>query len=118
MKTTSLFINIALLFLSFDFLFSQLPPDSIQLNAWNNFKEKNQGTWRIRWDEKTVTPTSIYFGKTKAYLGSPEQIAKTFLKENAALIKMRSDISDLKVIGVMSHHNINDVKLHQTKRDI
>jgi Zn-dependent metalloprotease len=92
----------------------QVFPDSVQLVAWNSFKQANPGNWAIRWDKKTGVPASIYLGKTKPYSGNPQQIAQIFLKENSALTKMKADVSNLKLLRVLAHYNISDVTFQET----
>ncbi len=114
MKTRFLFLAAAALFLSLETSLCQVRPDHAQLSAWKDFENTNPGNWRIRWDGRTGTPASIYFGKTKPYSGDPEQAARTFLEENSALTKMKSDLSNLKLSRIIAHHNISDVTFQET----
>jgi len=110
-------ILFSLIALSLGFI-SSFAQDSTQLAAWSSFKNQNGQKWIIRWDEKTGTPASLYSGKTKHYSGNAEDIAKTFLKENIKLMKMKPNLSDLKFIQTRTHRDIKHVKFQQTYNGI
>lgn len=87
-----------LLTLSFAFAaLGQVLPDSVQLRAWYQFNQDYENKWVLRWDEQTGTPASIYGTKSLPYssLTDPEEIARQFLKDNRAIFRMKSDLSDL-----------------------
>jgi len=118
MKTKCFFLITAIFSFLLNTSLSYIRPDSAQLSAWNSFKQAHAGNWSIRYDKKTGVPASIYMGKTKPYTGTPEKIARTFLKEIALLTKMKPDVSNLKLLHILSHGNINDVTFQETYNNI
>lgn len=59
--------------------------DTSVVNALTDFKIKNGSNWAVRINEKTGIPASLHFGTTKPRKGTPDEIAKEFLKENRLL---------------------------------
>lgn len=97
-------------------VFGQLVPDSLQLQAWEDFKNRNQGQWIVRWDKETGTPASIYGSKTPVLnsRGTPEEVARQFLKENRAIFKMKEDLSDLVVLRSIEDNGVFHIDMQQT----
>lgn len=63
-----------------------------------------QGNWREipngRVDAKTGIPRALYFVDYGPLSGTPEQMARTYLASNSASLKLKADMSDLKLVGV------------------
>ncbi len=62
-----------------------------QKKAWEQYQNNNGNNWKLRWNNKTGTPASLYGGKSKSYAGSFENKAKTFLKENMNLFDFENE---------------------------
>jgi len=63
-------------------------------NAWQTFKDTNGAGWKVKWDQQLRTP-SLLEGRSQPLIGNPEQAVRDFLKANANLFLLRSDLSDL-----------------------
>jgi len=74
------------LFICSAFVYAQIP----FVNMQNN----------MRIDEKTGVPAAIYNVQSKQYNGTPAQIARQYLEENSALLKMEKNLEDLELIKV------------------
>jgi|GEM_PF-995386 len=73
-----------------------IQPDTVRQTAWQQFKTQNGAKWRVRWNEHTGLPVSLFSGTTeKKYSGNAEQAARTFLADHRALFAMKSDPADL-----------------------
>lgn len=107
-------------------LVSSIPPgtppamaDSIRQAAWQQFKSQNGPEWQITWNERTGVPLTVFSGTSKkSYQGSPEQAARSFLKEYAGLFGMRADLSDLKLDRTNTRKGITHVRFQQTYKNI
>ena len=84
-KTVAQLLLISL-FICSAFVYAQIP----FVNMQNN----------MRIDEKTGIPTAIYNVQSKQYSGTPAQIARQYLKENSALLKMEKNLEDLELVKV------------------
>ena len=70
-------------------------PDAAARAAFNNFAKKTgTAAWRVRYSPKTALPEAIVGAKTRAYSGTPEEAALSFLKDNKDLLKV--DIGQLR----------------------
>ncbi len=93
---------------------AQVQPDATQRAALDTFTTRNGDSWRIRWNEQTGTPASIFWGKTRPFMGAPLEAAKAFLIENRDLFKMQPDLADLTHVRTQEHRGIYHVKFQQT----
>ena len=93
--------------------YGQIRPDPLQTEAWENFKVQYGQDWQIRWNPDTGTPASIYMGLSKAYKGSPVEIAQSFLTENDQIFKTRAGLPGFQHIRTLPHNGLNHVKLQQ-----
>lgn len=83
------------------------------------FKEENGEKWRVSWVKKAKTPISISGGSTQTYNGSPEDVARTFLKSNRSLFNMSRDLSDLQLKEVItSTRGVRHVRFQQEYKGI
>lgn len=100
-----------------DVLFPKVPerpkvkPKAAQVAAWNSFKTKH-ADWRIRW-ARSQTPASLMGPPVRLGSGSPEQIARTFLRTHIELLAMRSSLEDLQVYLVEQRLRANHVTFQQ-----
>jgi Zn-dependent metalloprotease len=93
---------------------AQNQPDAAQRVALDAFTARHGDSWRVRWNERTGTPASIFWGKTRPFKGSPVEAARAFLRENRELFGMPPDLSDLRHIRTQTRLGINHVKFQQT----
>lgn len=94
-------------------IFSQTIPDSTQITTWEAFNRSYGGKWIIRWNKQTGTPAFIFGHRTKPYRGTPQEIAKRFLRENIVVLRMKPDISDLIIDKIRVSKNVTHIKLKQ-----
>ncbi len=66
---------------------------SIIVFAQDNGKFEFKDNMRI--DKKTKIPVALYNVRSKVYQGSPEEIARTFLKERKGLLGMSDNLQDM-----------------------
>lgn len=57
-----------------------------RVKAKNNFIQKYDGKWQMRWNEKTATPNSIFGYKISKYKGSSQDIAKAFISDEKIML--------------------------------
>lgn len=105
---------------------SEIPPgtprevaDSLRQTAWHHFKNENGPEWLVTWNERTGIPRTIFSGTSKkVYKGTPEEAARSFLKEHTMLFGMKADLTDLKLNRVHTHDGITHVRFQQTHEGI
>ncbi len=68
-----------------------------QLKAWDAFRNQNP-KWNIRWGKNSQAPSSLVGPPLHITSGTPEQIAKAFLKSQYELFGMNFDLKDLELI--------------------
>lgn len=85
-KKTAVVLVLMNLFVCSVFVYAQAP----FINLKNN----------MRIDEKTGVPAAIYNVQSKQYSGTPEQIARQYLNENSALLKMEKNLEDIELIKI------------------
>lgn len=88
-----LFLPIALFAQSQSRLSDTIPSD--RLTAWQDFNNRYNNHWKIRWDPNSKIPRRIYGFKTEPYPGSAETIARQFLTQYQKLFRV--DPSQLKM---------------------
>jgi len=64
--------------------------------AWE-FNQQNGNRWQIHWNRVTGTPASILGYKTDSYSGSPNAIARQFLRDEKSMFGIESIDRDLKL---------------------
>lgn len=57
-----------------------------RVKAKNEFIQKYNNNWTIRWNEKTATPNSILGYKISKYKGSSQEIAKVFISDEKIML--------------------------------
>lgn len=92
--------------------------DEKQAAAWQTFKAESGENWNITWNPQTGLPASVYGGLTKAYSGSPETIARSFLREHDALFGVDSTLSDLEHLVTKTNRGVRHVTFQQKYEDI
>lgn len=96
------------------FSLEQIKPDSVRTAAWQHFKAEHGGKWRIRWNEHTGLPASLYAGTThRSYSGTAEQASRNFLAKHLALFGMK-DLEYLKHVKTQTNRGIRHVTFNQT----
>ncbi|MFC1555162.1 T9SS type A sorting domain-containing protein [candidate division KSB1 bacterium] len=92
-----LFVGVAVLF-SFT-VFSQVneekPVIKDSREALEEFLKNNDYEFRVRWDKKKDVPKSILGSKITKYSGTPENIARDFLKDEKVLLGIKNVDKDL-----------------------
>ncbi len=76
--------------------YSKIAPREDCKKAFKDFYARYKGKPKIIWDEYTGLPHSVYDFMTKKEKGSPEQIAKGFLKKEYDLFRIKVDELKLK----------------------
>ena len=73
-----------------------------QLNALASLKAaSNAPNMQVRWNEFGGSPDSMYDFASQSFPGTPEEVAKAFISNNAALFGV-SDMSNLRVFSQKS----------------
>jgi len=76
---------------------------------------------KVRWDRDRYVPRKVYGFETEPLLGSPQEIAEAFLKENMEALKISASLADLKFdqttesLGaktVLFQQNFNGTPIH------
>lgn len=103
---------------SIPFSMEPIRPDTVRRAMWDQFKEKNGSKWRVRWNENTGLPASIFSGLSeKAYRGNAEEAARSFLANNAGLFGL-SNLNQLKYVKTQQHRGIRHVTFNQTVKGV
>lgn len=96
------------------FSLQAVQPDSVRTAAWRQFKAQHGGKWRIRWNEHTGLPRSIFGATTqKSYKGNAEQAARAFLADQLALFGI-GNLNSLKHVKTRTNRGIRHVTFNQT----
>lgn len=103
-QRTKLALVLISFFVGSAFVYAQAPFVNLQNN--------------MRIDEKTGVPAAIYNVQSKQYSGSPEQIARQYLNENSALLKMKKNLEDMEIIEVKKSPAGHHVGFRQVYRSI
>ena len=71
-----------------------------------------------RVDAKTGTPRALYFVDYGPLSGSPEEMAKTYLRSNSGYLKMKSDLADMKIQQIVESPMGYHVQMEETINNI
>lgn len=93
-------------------------PDSTRISEWKNFNNISKGNWKIRWNENTGLPRSIYGSVTKKHKGNPKDVSIAFLKNNRKLFGFKDELSDIKIEQIKSNRDVNHIKFQQYYKNI
>ncbi|MBD3224261.1 MAG: T9SS type A sorting domain-containing protein [Caldithrix sp.] len=104
---------ILLLFIFQGLSFGQAKPDSIRQSAWISFKNKEGESWKIRWNEETGLPRTIFNGLTKTYSGNARSAVKILFKEHRKLFGFKEGLTDLKHLRTQKNRGVRHVTLQQ-----
>lgn len=97
---------------------AQVHPDSLRQAAWQQFRQQNGTGWRIRWNRHTGLPASMILGLTKSYSGTPEQAARTFLKDHARLFDFKANLSNMQLLRKRYYRKVHYITYQQTYRKL
>src|ERR1051325_10387458 len=76
--------------------------------------ERRQGRgWVMRWSPERARVITLLGRTAKSYRGKPADAAREFLRENADLFGLRSDLADLTVLVEQSHLGGASVEFQQ-----
>lgn len=74
---------------------------------WSEFMSMEGNNWRVQWNEHNGVPKALYNGVSKSYQGSPETIARQFLREHRELFFMKEDLTDLEYVRTQTNRGVH-----------
>ena len=66
-----------------------------RVKAKNDFIQKYDSKWQMRWNEKTATPNSIFGYKISKYKGTSQEIAEAFMRDEKIMLGISDVDSDV-----------------------
>ncbi len=84
-----------------------------RLSKTEQFKNNSSADWNIRWKGETLVPRVLSNGLSKAYQGTPESIARQFLKDHNEFFAMNKELNDVQFKQSKTHRGVTHVTFNQ-----
>ncbi len=117
MKNIVSFLLVVLLSV-FNFTQGQVNPDSTQLEALKNFRERMNNNLGVNWNEKTGTPDIITFSNPYSFATEPTTSARLFLKEIKNLLRKKDIEDNLNLQRIIQTDSIKHIRFGQYYKNV